>query len=265
MKPAYTSLRILSTVLLASATVLAGSLSSAQDILPSAQQDDDQLSVWADNVSLRTFVSQLAGIAGREAVIEGELTGQVSGRFDGSLADTLSTVGEQFDVLFDLDEGTLGVVSEAARSSAIIALGGASIDEQTRESLMSELLPGNDVKVREGEVAVVGHPGFVQRIVRQVSTIVGGAGQEISVEITPLDLAADLGLENGQLLQAAPSTSTPTGENASQSSVEVVDAAAQEMLDEVKDESGDVGSENETASKPAPIRWVTDIPGYETF
>lgn len=229
-----------STTVLALLCCVGASAVSAEDIVPAKVQSDAQISVWVNNASLDVFVSQLAVITGRDASIDGELQGQVSGRFNGTMIDTLNTVGERFPILFDLDDSILGVVAETKRTNATIALGEVALDEQVKGSLLSGMLPGNSVDIREDEVVVSGHPSFVNRIAKVVTLAVARS--------EPIAISA--------------------GDDKVQTLEPVFDVAAQEILDEAALEILAVEpsvTASTSQSSSGEIRWVTDIPGYETF
>jgi len=233
----------------------------ADDAVPSRLQTDEQISVWVDDASLSLFIVQLASITGREATIQGDLTSRISGRFNGSLVDTLAAVGEQFGVLFDLDEDTLGAVPYSDRSSATIALGSVVLDEPLKTTLAEGLIAGNRLDIRESEVVVSGHPSFVSRQAKTLISAIArptsepGATEQFSASSVVDQLFED-GAGRADLVQS------------SEVAEPVLDAAAPVILDEAAGEI-DAAQPLEAAavSKSAPreIRWVTDIPGYETF
>ena len=210
------------------------------DVVPPELQSDEQISVWVDDASLGLFVSQLATITGREAQVEGEMTATVSGIFNGSILDALSEVREQTPVIFDMDETTLAVVPESARSMTTVTLGTTAADDQLLKTLMTDMPPGNDILVRDGEALISGHPAFVQRTAKTM-TVAFGKIEKVQIAATA-EKAAKVDLTE------------PV----------VADAAAQAMLREDV-AVPDASVQTETASTPRPIRWVTDIPGYDTF
>lgn len=254
----------------------------AEDIVPDKFQSDAQINVWVDNASLDLFVSQLAVITGRDASIEGNLQGKVSGRFNGSMMDTLSDVGEQFPVLFDLDDNVLGAVTETERSNATIALGGVALDEQTKTILLDRLLPGNRLDMRNDEVVVSGHPSFVNRIAKTVTLAVARAEPAMAVQATKTsnEFALDVPIASTETDDPSVATDDTSlaiddASIATDATIEdvqsndiVIDTASQLILDEAANESLRVGSP-ETAFanelKTDGILWVTDIPGFETF
>jgi len=239
----------------------------ADDVVPANVQSDAHISVWVDNAPLNLFVSQLALITGRKAAIAGELEGLVSGRFNGSMVDTLSDVGDQYPVLFDLDDSTLSATSDAERSSATIAIGEASLDESLKARLLDGLIPGNSVEMREREVVVSGHPTFVNRTAKEVTSAAARLEQ-------------NTGESSAQKLVVMGDNTAMSGEvDATQDVQEpVIDAAAQLLVDdEIADAVGeDRSAEPSEPSEPSEptsvvdsqsggVQWVTDIPGYETF
>ena len=198
------------------------------DVIPPEQQSDEQISVWVDDAALDLFVSQLATITGREAQVEGDLTATVSGVFNGSMLDALAEVREQTPVIFDMDDTSLAVMPESARLSATVALGTTTSDDQLLKTLMTDMPPGNDILVRDGEALISGHPSFVERVAKTMT--VAYAKSEKTDLTEPVVVSS--------AVQAIPSE----------------DAA-----------EPDASVETETVSTPRPIRWVTDIPGFDTF
>lgn len=254
----------------------------AEDVVPARAQSDAQISVWANNAPLELFISQLAGMTGRRVAIEGTLDGQVSGRFNGTMIDTLNAVREQHQMLFDLDQKVLGVVADSERSSATIALGGSSIDDVLPTSLSSVSLEGNEIQLREGEVVVSGHPEFVQRVAKLVTTSIADAGQKsdiqratdepsLSAEV-PVDPVAEVSADSATDVpvdavaeapaEVAAALPPPEADTAFEP---VADAAASVILEQAAEESLSGDASDTAASSPQPILWVTDIPGYETF
>ena len=227
-------------------SVLAADNDDNDDVVPPELQSDEQISVWVDDASLGLFVSQLATITGREAQVEGDMTATVSGIFNGSMLDALSEVREQTPVIFDMDETRLAVVPESARSMTTVTLGTTAADDQLLKTLMTDMPPGNDILVRDGEALISGHPAFVERTA-ETMTVAFGKIEKV---------------EN-----AAKAAEAAIGEKAAKADLTepvVADAATQVMLREDVAVS-DASVQTETASTPRPIRWVTDIPGYDTF
>ena len=215
---------VIITVLFGS-SVLAADGDDKDNVVPPERQSDERISVWVDDASLGIFVSQLATITGREARIEGDMTATVSGIFNGSMLDALEEVREQTPVIFDMDETSLAVVPESARSSATVVLGTTTSDDQLLKTLMTDMPPGNDILLRDGEAFISGHPAFVER-----------TANTMIVAFAKTDLTEPV----------------------------VVSAAAKVMQSEDVTEP-DESVQTETASAPKPIRWVTDIPGFDTF
>lgn len=258
-------------VLLVLVSASAAGVAHAEDVVPAREQSDEKISVWANNATLEVFVSQLAVMTGRRVEIEDGLEARVSGRFNGSMVDTLNAVTEQHQMLFDLDQNVLGVVAESARSSATIPLNGSSIDEALQASLSFDGLAGNEIQLRDDEVLVSGHPQFVKRVAKIVATSVADAGQKLDTEQAPgqqvsvesltvenlLDSALDASADSNAALPSEPGLT----------SERVIDAAATVMLEQAADESLSEGTSDAVTASPSPrpIRWVTDIPGFETF
>ncbi|MFK8079459.1 MAG: hypothetical protein AB8B97_04175 [Granulosicoccus sp.] len=233
----------------------------AEDIVPAKDQSDEQISIWVDDAQLELFISQLAQITGRDVAIDGELQGQVSGRFNGSITDTLGAVSEQFSVLFDLDDSTLGAVASTSRSSATIAMGSVELDEQLESELMGSVLPGNKLEIRDSEILVSGHPSYVSRLAKVMISAVARADKD---PVTKIVATADT-----DLVRVVDDADTPEPEP-------VMDSAAEQILAEAAREVEAATASQATSqvssqatriadSDPEEILWVTDIPGYETF
>ena len=137
-------------------------------ITPPEFQSDARISVWVNDAPLSVFVTQLASITGRDVSIEGDFSGKVSGNFNGSMADTLLAMSDQFPVIFDMSSSSLSVVPESAKTTATVALGNSVVDDELLKTVMSNVLTGNDIDVREGEVVISGHPSFVKRVASTV-------------------------------------------------------------------------------------------------
>jgi len=177
--------RMLSICLLAASMALQLP-ANAEDAVPPDSQSDERLSVWVDNATLSVFVSQLALLTGRQATVDESVEGRISGRFDGSMSETLGTVTEQYPVLFDMDDTTLGVVPETDRSSATVSLGDSRLNEQLQTELLAGLLPGNSIDIRDSDIVIHGHPSFVKRM--------GDIGNDIQSAV--VDVAASVMVED---------------------------------------------------------------------
>lgn len=245
-------------LLLCTTLGMAATPSHAQNIVPAKVQSDEQVTVWVNNAPLKTFVSQLATITGRKAYVIGELEGTVSGRFNGSMAETLSTVGEAYPVLFELDENSLAAVSDSEKSEATIALN-ETVDEQAMQSTLSaDLLPGNDVQVGNGEVVVSGHPEFVRRMSASVASYIDGS---YSAETTA-DAESDTNSDADTGVEVAQSGVVDNNDNSVLNADPVVDVATSQMIN---NDSKDVSAVNQSETVSRKIRSVTDIPGFNTF
>ena len=207
------------------------------DIVPAKVQSDSQMSVWANNASLDLFVEQLASLTGRNVSIEGDLQGEVSGSFNGSLRDTLSEVSEQFPILFDLDDKMLGVVPVAMSERQSIAFNDTVLDAPMQKAMLVDLLPGNAVQFDDEneQVIVSGHPDFVERTVARVGLAMAEANPQNSAIVD-----SDEDNEPAE---------SPTIDQ------EIV-ATGDDQIQPVSEASG---------SADGTIRWVTDIPGFDTF
>ncbi len=208
-------------------------------------QPGPEVSIWVDDASLDMVIQQLAQMSGSEVAIDGELDGKVSGRFSGTMHETLATLSESYPVLFDLSDDTLHVVNKSEQSSVAIAMSTPSLDEAYRASLMEGLVSGNDIEFRDDSVRVSGHPAFVKRTAKSITTAMADAGAR--AQANPSEDA----------VAKAESEANPESEADT-----VVDAGAKVLVDDMQD---DVKPASERASLSKPIEWVTDIPGYNTF
>ena len=235
------------------------------DLVPAREQSDSQLSVWVNNASLDLFVEQLASLTGRDVSIEGDLQGEVSGSFNGSMVETLGEVSQQFPVLFDLDDKTLGAVPVAMSTRSTISMGDTVLDAPMQQAMLADLLPGNALEFDDEQVIVSGHPDFVERTVAEVNLAMAGPQQEESAVVAS---SANDGSET-----AASETAI---DNGSEAAIEPSIGAAINQEDEVAEPrvnleqvaGGDeeiIAETDATTSADRTIRWVTDIPGFDTF
>lgn len=211
-----------------------------------------ELSLWIKDAPMSLIVRQLAQSSGREAAIEGTLDTPVSGRFTGSLEQTLAELAAGYPVLFDLDESALHAVDSESGSSVSIAVVSDELSEDFKTALFEQLVPGNDIEIRADAVRVSGHPDFVKRATGFITGALADNGARQIVE-----LKSKVGIEGAVegLAGAADNVDQAAG-------VAVIDAGSDEMLADMADE-GKPAADQATLSKP--IRWVTDIPGYDTF
>ncbi len=205
-----------------------------------------EVNVWADSAPLSLVIKQLGDMSELNVAIEGELEGHVSGRYTGSLQGALSSLSSTHGILFDLQDDTLHVTSEAESSSVSIALAGQALVEAINGSLgeTNQTWSGNSVEFREDAVRVTGHPNFVKRTARQLTTQIAGLGSK-APETTESVVVELLELDDSEI-----------------ESVSVSDAGSQVLLQDIQEEDK---PETERASLSKPIRWVTDIPGFTTF
>ncbi|MDB4224577.1 hypothetical protein N9850_12465, partial [Granulosicoccus sp.] len=139
-----------------------------------ASEDTVELDIWVRQAPLAMVIQQIATVAGKSVHIKGAIEGKVSGRLKGNLSETLANISDSHDVLFDLQEDSLHVISKRALSNVSIALPGAGLNESIQQVLDEVPIPGNTVALQDGTVKVSGHPNFVKRIVRKI-----GSGQSV--------------------------------------------------------------------------------------
>ena len=231
---------------------------------------DEQISVWANNASLELFVSQLPGMTERNISIASDLEIRVSGRFNGSMVDALNALSEEHQMLFDLDENMLSVVAESARENATVPLTGSSIEDVLQRSSSFGKLRGNDVKSRESDVLISGHPEFVRRVAKLVATSVADTRpaddtHQLSDDRGVVDpVEQDLAIT--KVLAPVDPLSGLLPESDTAFNIEpVTDAAASVLVEQAVEESSANDADETTALSPREIRWVTDIPGFDTF
>lgn len=190
--------------------------------------DDAAVNIWVDNASLDLFVKQLASISGKTPQIEGVLPGIVSGRFKGSVEQTLNSLSDSYPVLFDVEGDVLRAIDKVSLSNVSIAMADKTLDDSFKSELDNQLLPGNTIEFREDSIRLSGHPSFVKR-----------SASRITAELADTEARANVAT--------------------------VVDTAANEMINDIKaDQKGD--ETVVTAERiRRPILSVTDIPGYTTF
>ena len=208
------------------ATPTAADSTAATSTAEGQSGDAPAINVWVDSAPLSLMIEQLGSISGKQVTIDGELEGQVSGRFSGSLDETLERLSLSHGVLFDMQEGTLAAASQDESSSVSIALSEPAFADTLAQSLGSMLSEqqGNRIEFREDAVRISGHPGFVKRTAKLVTTTLG-----------------DVSAQENETLS---------------------DAGSQAMLQDIQEEELPA---SERASLTKPIRWVTDIPGFTTF
>ncbi|MFK7852599.1 MAG: hypothetical protein AB8B79_00740 [Granulosicoccus sp.] len=190
--------------------------------------DDAVVNIWVDNANLNLFIQQLASISGRTPQIEGVLPGIISGRFSGSVEETLNDLSDNYPVLFDVEEDVLRAVDKSALSNVSIAMTDASLADGFKSQLDRGLLPGNSIEFGEGAIRVSGHPSFVKR-----------SASLITAELADSEARANQAI--------------------------VVDKGSEQMI---KDITSSKQTEQKVVGAndgPRPILSVDDIPGFNTF
>ena len=216
---------------------------------------DTRVSFWVDAAPLALVIRQLAFLSNKNVVIEDPVeveevaeaeavaTGPgfdealVSGRFSGSLGSTLEKLSADYPVTFDLDGETLRAMKGATRSNVSIAMLSTTFDDAFRNELIASSGAGNLVDFREDAVRVSGHPAFVKRQSEYITSALASAGARLNAE---------------SVTTSAESTEATS----------MADSGSAQVLADIQDE-GKPPAEQANLSKP--IRWVTDIPGYNTF
>lgn len=209
---------------------LAACLSFAMPAVSAAEisADEAEVNIWVDNASLNLFVSQLASISGKTPQIEGVLPGIISGRFTGSVEQTLNALSDSYPILFDVEGDVLRAIDKSALSNVSIAMSDRSLEDVFKSELDGDLIPGNSIEIREDSIWVSGHPSFVKR-----------SASRIAAELADMK----------------------TRDNA----VNVVDSGSKEMINDIKAVSKTDEAVVKAEGGRRPILSVTDIPGYNTF
>ncbi len=211
-----------------------------------------EVSLWVKQAPLSLVVRQLAELSGKEAVMTGPLDMPVSARFSGTVPQVLSDLSANYPVFFDIDESTVNAAAGSETSSVSVAVISDELSEEFRDSLFDDLAPGNDIEIRSDAIRISGHPDFVKR----TSGLIARTWADNDAR-TPAD--ADGGMEIGAALAGI----ARDPETADQAAAElVIDSGSDEMLADMADEAKPPADQ---AVLSKPIRWVTDIPGYDTF
>lgn len=256
-----------------SGLVLISTASQADTALPVSGSEsggnratDTEVSFWVGAAPLALVIRQLAILSNRDveiedppeieelatseeladaeaaaAVVAAAITdfdeALVTGRFSGSLGSTLERLSADYPVTFDLDGKTLRAMKGATRSNVSIAMLSTTLDEAVKSELVASSEAGNSVDFREDAVRVSGHPTFVKRQSGYITKALASAEARLNAE-----------------------SAATTTESADATSV--ADSGSAQVLADIQDE-GKPPAEQANLSKP--IRWVTDIPGYNTF
>ena len=248
-------------------------------------------------------IHQLAELSGGDANITGAVEGQVSGRFSGTVAETLKTLSEEHNILFDMQGDTLNATSKRALSEVSMVMAGAELNDTLKNSMQSGLMPGNAIDIQDELVKLSGHPDFVKRIARQLAAelaIVRAAELEMSAQDEPTAeetiakipaatsaIAEPAEIETTMQVLEAPlapakelvvEREEPLPEEPLVVEVEapaiepevVEETALADVIDKGTDALRiDIAEEDNVDSKDVTnndsIRWVTDIPGFSTF
>lgn len=202
---------------------------------------EGNFNIWVDNAPLSLMMNQLAALSGRELSVMGPLTGTVSGRFEGSLVATLASLNASHDVVFDLQDKKLLVASKDSIATLSIDTNGRQLQEWFKATVQETTLQGNSVEFLDDRITLTGHPGFVDHM-----------GKNVAIALT----------EAGRQFAEQPAVKPLTDVLASQPMTDVKDIGSAAMVDAIRDEQA-AGEGDVLVSKP--IRWVTDIPGFDTF
>ena len=231
-----------------------------------SEELDPTVDMWVNDAPLSVVIGQLAELSGKSVAITGPIEGQVSGRLSGTLTDTLGSLSEQHGVLFDLQGESLSATSGQALSKVSIVMAGAELDEALKHSVQDELMPGNAIEIQDKLVKLSGHPDFVKRVAKRLTTELAVSRADESIQ-SPVDEAVVVDAESVTppvvvaprvVVEAAPVKSIVIAPTVAA----IDDAGAEAMLVDIETEKSpdsDAVTDNES------IDWVTDIPGFSTF
>ncbi len=280
---------------------LASLVSTPSSVL--ASDLNKTIDLWMNEAPLTHVIHQLAELSGGDAKFTGSVEGQVSGRFSGTVADTLETLSEEHNVLFDMQGDTLNATSKRALSEVSMVMAGAELNDTLKNSMQDGLMPGNAIDIQDELVKLSGHPDFVKRIARQLAAelaITRAAELELSAQDEPtaeetiakVSAAASAIAEPAETettMQALEESLSPAKELVVEREeplaevplvVEVEapaiepEVATETVIADVIDKGTDalrvdITEEDDVdsgdVSNNDSIRWVTDIPGFSTF
>lgn len=270
----------------------------------SAGDLNKSIDLWMNEAPLTHVIHQLAELSGGDANITGSVDGLVSGRFSGTVADTLETLSEEHDVLFDMQGDTLNATSKRALSEVSMVMAGAELNDTLKSSMQNGLMPGNAIDIQDELVKLSGHPDFVKRMARQLAAelaITRAAELEMSAQAestaenarTKVQSAASVMAEPvvtektapvleeavtpvKQVVVVEPAEPLPEEPLVVENSVSAPESgiAAETVIADVVDKGSealrlDIAEEDDVGSDNVTnnesIRWVTDIPGFSTF
>jgi len=210
-----------------------------------ADDTDVSIDIWVQRAPLALVIKQIADEADKTVKITGAIEGQVSGRFTGNLTEALTTLSESHDILFDLQENELNVVSSRALSKISIFLPDTELEDTVRFTRDEAVFPGNAVSVEGVMVKVSGHPNFVKRIVKKI-----GAGKSPE------------GAKEKPVV--AKKNTTKKDKKAPKLSA-AASASKKSVVAKATDEKPTANAEKSSSEPAKPILSVTDIPGFHTF
>lgn len=270
----------------------------------SASELNKTIDLWMNDAPLTHVIHQLAELSGGKANITGALEGQVSGRFYGTVAQTLQTLSQEHDVLFDLQDDILHATSNRALSEVSIVMPGAALNDTLRSSMQSTLMPGNNIDVQDELVKLSGHPDFVKRTARLLAAELAmihenetKAVDSVETVEAPEQVEDDLKIEEAATESILKDESTDVADQVvepvkpvdqvvaleeSPAAAEPVEDSAPLVVAVETEKPGvdvnDIGSDavladiaDEAESEPNEVKttdsiqWVTDIPGFSTF
>jgi len=254
---------------------------------------EQRIEFWVHEAPLSVVIEQIANLTGRSVDISGAIEGKVSGTFDNSLLETLTSFSGDYQLLFDLDADTLYAIKNHAKSVASVEVFSAKRTQEIQDEWRAESLPGSRFDITDGRVKLSGHPAFVHRITQALS---GNRVQAIAPTMLPPDLKLttkrlvipEVTLEQSE--QSSTAESHPSDNEFSEVSISREISESSQMplsasgeISAVEKLTGAVTMPRETVieelvadEKPAvktnasgalaeDINWVTEIPGFSTF
>jgi len=262
---------------------------------------DQRIEFWVHEAPLAIVIEQIAFLSGRSVDISGAIEGTVSGTFDNSLLETLTSFSGEYELLFDIDADTLYAITNHAKSVASVEVFSAKDTQDLQDEWRSASLPGSRFVINDGRVNLSGHPAFVHRITQALS---GDRVKAIGASVASVASVKSLNVETTSKRLEIPE---PTPESlvlpAIQKGIsgetefpeasinsEISQQGDQAVMNESKSTSSEinvsdavvtvqetiieefVAADVEPAEKSSEsgvesddINWVTEIPGFSTF
>jgi len=254
---------------------------------------DQRIEFWVHEAPLSVVIEQIANLTGRSVDISGVIEGTVSGTFDNSLLETLTSFSGDYELLFDLDADTLYAITNQAKSVASVEVFSAQRTQELQDEWRTESLPGSRFVINDGRVKLSGHPAFVHRITQALS---GDRVKAIAPMLLPPDIKmtskrlvipeatkdqpepptqanlsqsetvfpeVSTSAENSQILEAAASSAEV--DTASEKVTDAVSTAQETVIEEFVADVQPTKKPSDKDDEADGINSVTEIPGFSTF